>query len=144
MAGVIVDGNDVLACYAVMAEAAERARQGGGPTLIEAMTYRMGPHTTSDDPNRYRPSSELEEWAVRDPIVRYRSYLERIGVWTQRLEDRVAARSVRLRAELRAAVVETPDPDVVEVFDTVFAEITPSLAAQRQQLLAELAKGELS
>lgn len=143
MSGVIVDGNDVLACYAVMADAAERARNGGGPTLIEAMTYRMGPHTTSDDPNRYRPPHELEEWAVRDPIVRFRSYLERTGVWTQRVEDRVAARSVRLRAELRAAVMETPDPDVTEVFDTVFAEITPSLAAQRQQLLTELAEGEM-
>lgn len=143
MSGVIVDGNDVLACYAVMADAAERARQGAGPTLIEAITYRMGPHTTSDDPNRYRPQSELEAWATRDPIVRYRSYLERMGIWTQRLEDRVAARSARLRAELRAAVVEAPDPDVVEVFDTVFAEITPSLAAQRRQLLAELAEVEM-
>lgn len=103
----------------------------------------MGPHTTSDDPNRYRPPHELEEWAARDPIVRFRSYLERMGVWTQRVEERVAARSARLRTELRAAVMETPDPDVTEVFDTVFAEITPSLAAQRQQLLTELAEGEM-
>ncbi len=140
MPGVIVDGNDVLACYAVMAEAADRARAGGGPTLIEAVTYRMSPHTTSDDPTRYRPAGELEAWAARDPISRYRSYLQQTGVWTRRLEDRVTARSVRLRAELRDSVVDAPDPDVSELFDTVYAETTPSLAAQRQQLLAELVK----
>ncbi len=136
----MVDGNDVLACYAVMSEAAERARAGEGPTLIEAVTYRMGPHTTSDDPTRYQPAEELAEWAARDPITRYRNYLQRIGVLTDRLEQRVAARSARLRAELRDAVVDAPDPDVGELFDTVYAEITPLLAAQREQLLAEMAK----
>ena len=140
MPGVMVDGNDVLACYAVMSEAAERARAGEGPTLIEAVTYRMGPHTTSDDPTRYRPAEELDEWAARDPITRYRKYLQRVGVLTDRLEQRVAARSTRLRTELRDAVVDAPDPDVGELFDTVYAEITPLLAAQREQLLAEMAK----
>jgi len=140
MPGVMVDGNDVLACYAVMSEAAERARAGEGPTLIEAVTYRMGPHTTSDDPTRYQPAEELDEWAARDPITRYRKYLQGIGVLTDRLERRVAARSARLRAELRDSVVDAPDPDVSELFDTVYAEITPLLAAQREQLLAEMAK----
>lgn len=140
MPGVRVDGNDVLACYAVMAEAAERARTGGGPTLIEAVTYRMGPHTTSDDPTRYQPAHELEEWAARDPIDRFRSHLENNGLFTERLEQRVAARSARLRTALRDAVLDTPDPDVGELFDTVFAEITPTLSAQREQLLAEIAK----
>ena len=140
MPGVMVDGNDVLACYAVMSEAAERARAGEGPTLIEAVTYRMGPHTTSDDPTRYQPAEELDEWAARDPITRYRNYLQRIGVFTDRLEQRVSARSARLRAELRDSVVDAPDPDVAELFDTVYAEITPLLAAQREQLLAEMAK----
>ena len=76
MPGIRVDGNDVLACYAVTAEAAARAREGGGPTLIEAITYRMGPHTTSDDPTRYRPADEVDHWLTLDPIARYRTYLQ--------------------------------------------------------------------
>ncbi|MGY4711742.1 pyruvate dehydrogenase (acetyl-transferring) E1 component subunit alpha [Mycolicibacterium sp. CBM1] len=140
MPGIRVDGNDVLACYAVMAQAAERARAGEGPTLVEAVTYRMGPHTTSDDPTRYQPPNEVQRWAARDPITRYRSHLERQGLLTDRVEQRVATRSARLRAELRDAVVDAPDPDVSDLFDTVYAEITPMLAAQRQQLLAEIAK----
>lgn len=140
MPGVRVDGNDVLACYAVMAEAAERARHGGGPTLIEAITYRMGPHTTSDDPTRYRSAAAVEEWAARDPIARYRTYLQAAGVWSERLEERVTARSKRLCAELRDAVVGAPDLDPAEMFDHVYAEITPDLEKQRDRLLAELAE----
>ena len=140
MPGIRVDGNDVLACYAVMAEAAERARQGGGPTLIEAVTYRMGPHTTSDDPTRYRPQEEVDRWAALDPILRYRKHLENVGVWTDRQAHRVEVRSARLCAELRDAIVNTPDMDVGELFDTVYADITPNLQAQRDQLMAELAK----
>jgi 2-oxoisovalerate dehydrogenase E1 component alpha subunit len=140
MPGIRVDGNDVLACYAVMTEAAERAREGGGPTLIEAITYRVGPHTTSDDPTRYRSQEEVERWTALDPITRYRNYLQAVGVWTERLEERVAARSKRLRGELRESVVGGEDFDVTEMFDTVYHDITPALAEQRQQLLAELAK----
>jgi pyruvate dehydrogenase E1 component alpha subunit len=140
MPGIRVDGNDVLACYSVVSEAAERAREGGGPTLIEAVTYRLGPHTTSDDPTRYRSQDELERWLALDPIPRYRTYLQGIGVWTDRLEERVTAKSLRLRTELRDAVVDAPDFDVAEVFDTVYHDITPDLAAQRAQLQAELAK----
>jgi 2-oxoisovalerate dehydrogenase E1 component alpha subunit len=138
-----VDGNDVLACYAVTEEAARRARDGGGPTLIEAVTYRMGPHTTSDDPTRYRSDEELEYWAARDPIQRYRTYLQAQGVWTERLEDRIAARSKRLRAELRESVVDADDFDITDVFDTVYHDITPDLLAQRKQVLAEIAKEDL-
>lgn len=138
MPGIRVDGNDVLACYAVMADAAARARAGGGPTLIEAVTYRLGPHTTSDDPTRYRSRDELELWAALDPIPRYRAYLQGQGLWTQRLEERVAARSKRLRAELREALFDAPDVDIDEVFTTVYAEMTPALEAQRRQLRAEL------
>jgi 2-oxoisovalerate dehydrogenase E1 component alpha subunit len=141
MPGIRVDGNDVLACYAVVEQAAQRAREGGGPTLIEAVTYRMGPHTTSDDPTRYRTDDELQYWRARDPVDRYRTYLTGTGVWTERLEERVATRSQRLRAELRDAVINTPDVDVAEVFDTVYHDITPELARQRDQLAAELAKG---
>lgn len=140
MPGIRVDGNDPLACYVVMAEAADRARTGGGPTLVEAVTYRMGPHTTSDDPTRYRSEEEVLQWATRDPIVRYRKYLTGLGLWSERVESRIAAKSARLRAELRERVFGAPDFDVAEVFDTVYAEITPELAEQREQLLIELAK----
>jgi 2-oxoisovalerate dehydrogenase E1 component alpha subunit len=138
MPGIRVDGNDVLACYAVMAEAAARARAGDGPTLIEAVTYRLGPHTTSDDPTRYRSQEELDWWQTLDPIPRYRTYLEGQGLWSARLEDRVAARCKRLRADLRDAVFAAPDIDIDEVFTTVYAEMTPGLEAQRQQLRAEI------
>jgi pyruvate dehydrogenase E1 component alpha subunit len=138
--GIRVDGNDPLACYAVTAEAAERARGGGGPTLIEAVTYRMGPHTTSDDPTRYRSQAEVDHWAALDPIARYRTYLRHIGVFSDRLDERVRARSTRMRTELRDAIVGAPDMTVTDMFDTTYAEITPELAQQRQQLLSELAK----
>ena len=140
MPGIRVDGNDVLACFAVMAEAAQRAREGGGPTLIEAITYRLGPHTTSDDPTRYRSQEEVDHWLARDPIPRYRAYLQSVEVWTERLEERVSAKSKRLRTELRESVVGAADIDITEMFDTVYHDITPELAKQREQLLAELAK----
>lgn len=140
MPGIRVDGNDVLACYAVMAEAAARAREGGGPTLIEAITYRLGPHTTSDDPTRYRSQEEVDYWLARDPISRYKTYLQSIGVWTERLEERVAAKSKRLRTELRESIVGATDLDITEMFDTVYHDITPTLARQRDELRAELAK----
>lgn len=140
MPGVRVDGNDVLACYTVMAEAAERARAGEGATLIEAVTYRLGPHTTSDDPSRYRPQSEVEQWEALDPIRRYQAYLQSVGVWSDRLEQRTLMRSARLRTDLRTAVVDAPDVDIAEVFDTTYAEITPELERQRRQLLDGLAK----
>jgi 2-oxoisovalerate dehydrogenase E1 component alpha subunit len=140
MPGIRVDGNDVLACYVVMAEAATRARSGQGPMLIEAVTYRLGPHTTADDPRRYRTQQEVDRWAALDPIPRYRTYLQGRGLWSDRLEDRVAARSKRMRTELRDAVCDAPDFDIDEVFTTVYAEITPGLQAQRQQLRDELAR----
>jgi pyruvate dehydrogenase E1 component alpha subunit len=123
-----------------MAEAAQRAREGRGPTLIEAVTYRLGPHTTSDDPTRYRSQEEVDKWAALDPIPRYRTYLQNIDVWTERLEHRVETRAARLCAELRDAVINTPDMDIGELFDTVYADITPTLQSQRDQLMAELAK----
>lgn len=140
MPGVRVDGNDVLACYAVMAHAAARARVGGGPTFIEAVTYRMAPHTTSDDPTRYRDADEVEHWRTRDPIDRFRAYLQHTGIWTERVEERIAHRAQRMRTELRDSVINEPDVDIAEVFDTVYHRITPDLARQRDELAAELAR----
>lgn len=140
MPALRVDGNDVLACYAVMEQAAIRSRGEGGPTFVEAVTYRMGPHTTSDDPTRYRSDDDVERWRARDPIARYRTYLESDGVWTSRLEDRVRRRAQRMRTELRGAVIDAPDLDIAEVFDSVYHDITPEVARQRDELIAELAK----
>lgn len=139
MPGIRVDGNDVLACYAVMAQAAARARAGGGPTLIEAVTYRLGPHTTADDPTRYRSQQELDHWLALDPIPRFQCYLQGQGLWSQSLQERLVDRSARQRAELRDAVVGMPDIDVDELFTAVYTDITPELQAQRRQLRDELA-----
>lgn len=81
--GIQVDGNDIFAMYAAAKEAVERARRGEGPTLIEAVTYRLGPHTTSDDPTIYREDIEVEEWAKKDPIVRFKKYLIKRGLWSE-------------------------------------------------------------
>jgi 2-oxoisovalerate dehydrogenase E1 component alpha subunit len=142
MPGIRVDGNDVAACFLVVAEAAARARRGEGPTLIEAVTYRMGPHTTSDDPTRYRSHDDVAAWEARDPITRCQSYLRRVGRWDDALEVKAHAKAAALRTSLRDAVFDAADGPAVEVFDHVFADPTPSLRAQRAELLAELERDE--
>jgi 2-oxoisovalerate dehydrogenase E1 component subunit alpha len=133
---VRVDGNDVLATYAVTAEALERARSGGGPTFIEAFTYRMGAHTTSDDPTRYRLASELEEWKLRDPIARLKAHLARSGIADAAFFDSVDAEGDELAARIRKGTLEMPDPEPTSMFDHVYAEQTPPLAAQRAEFVA--------
>lgn len=128
---VRVDGNDVLAVLAVMRSALERARTGGGPTFIEAVTYRMGPHTTADDPTRYRDPAELEQWKVKDPLARVGAYLSRQGALSADREEQVAAKADRVAAELRAGCVSLPDPDPMTVFDNVYAEAHTGIARQR-------------
>ncbi|MFB6819655.1 pyruvate dehydrogenase (acetyl-transferring) E1 component subunit alpha [Streptomyces sp. NPDC056347] len=134
--GVRVDGNDVLACRAVTEWALERARSGEGPTLIEAYTYRMGAHTTSDDPTKYRDPEELEHWRRRDPIARLRTLLEREGWADEDFFTRVDAtceeRAVRLRARLR----ETADPSPERIFDNVYADGHPLVAEERAEFAA--------
>lgn len=138
MPGVRVDGNDVAACHLVVAAAAARARAGAGPTLIEAVTYRMGPHTTSDDPSRYRSAEEVAAWEALDPIARVRRYLERAGTWDDAIHDDASARAAELRTALRAALFGAPDPDPLELFDHVYADPPPTLLHQRAELEAEL------
>jgi 2-oxoisovalerate dehydrogenase E1 component alpha subunit len=128
---VRVDGNDVLAVLAVMRSALERARSGGGPTFIEAVTYRMGPHTTADDPTRYRDPAELEQWKVKDPIARVGAYLSSQGALGPDREEQVAAKADAVAAELRAGCVSLPDPDPMTVFDNVYAEAHTGIARQR-------------
>lgn len=135
MPGVRVDGNDVLAVYQVTQSAVERARAGKGPTLIEAVTYRMGPHSTADDPTRYRPDTELQEWKEKDPVDRMRRYMERNIEWDQASDDRLWD---EVRAEVAAAVdsaERTPLPPVSSLFDDVYAELPWHLREQRVELL---------
>ncbi|GAA3894984.1 pyruvate dehydrogenase (acetyl-transferring) E1 component subunit alpha [Leifsonia kafniensis] len=126
-----VDGNDVLAVTAATRIALDRARKGGGPTFIEAVTYRMGPHTTADDPTRYRDAVELAEWADRDPILRVQRMLDAAGAFTPEFERQVASTADRVAAELRAGCVAMPDPKPLALFDNVY--VTPQATLQRQR-----------
>jgi 2-oxoisovalerate dehydrogenase E1 component alpha subunit len=136
--GLRVDGNDVLACYAVTKKAMQAAREGQGPTFIEAYTYRMGAHTTTDDPTRYRLASELEMWKLKDPIERVRAYLVRTGQAEPEFFADVEAEAKKVGADVREACRTMPDPPVLSMFDNVYAEPTPILRAEREQYAAYL------
>jgi pyruvate dehydrogenase E1 component alpha subunit len=120
--GVRVDGNDVLACLAVTRAALARARRGEGPMLIEAFTYRMGAHTTSDDPTRYRLNAELEEWKHKDPLERLKAYLHKRGIADPAFFAALDAESDELGKRVREGVRTMPDPDPVSMFDHVYAD----------------------
>jgi len=132
--GIVVDGNDVLACYVAAQEAVARARRGQGPTLIECLTYRLGPHTSADDPRRYRDEEERRAWEARDPIKRWRAYLEQRGLWSA---EQQAELERELQAEIELAVrqaeAELAQIDPLEMFEYVYAELPPDLAAQKRQ-----------
>ncbi|WP_406690822.1 thiamine pyrophosphate-dependent enzyme [Saccharopolyspora sp. ID03-671] len=135
----VVDGNDVLAVHAVTTEVVKRVRDGGGPALIEALTYRMAGHSTSDDPGRYRSDSELDSWRARDPLGRLETLLESEGWIDQEFRDEVDTECTELAAETRRACDELPLGEVGALFSTVLAEETELLAEERrhhQQLLA--------
>jgi len=133
--GIQIDGNDVLACHAVTQAALKQAREGGGPTLIEAITYRMGPHTTSDDPTRYRDAAEVESWRARDPIDRVRAYLATEG-WEPAFFDDVDREAEALGESVRAACLAIPEPDLAAWFDNVYAEQTGELRSQQAEYVA--------
>ena len=140
--GVRVDGNDVLACYAVTKAALQRAHEGSGPTFVEAYTYRMGAHTTTDDPTRYRLSSDVEHWKLKDPIARVKVYLTRNGVVDQDFFDQVEEEAEQLGHHLREGCKALPEPDPLSVFDQVYVEQTPELAAQKEAFAAYLSSFE--
>nr|WP_237762621.1 pyruvate dehydrogenase (acetyl-transferring) E1 component subunit alpha [Arthrobacter sp. ERGS1:01] len=137
--GLRVDGNDVLAVLAATRWAAARARSGAGPSFIEAVTYRMGPHTTADDPTRYRGVTELEEWAAKDPIARVRAFLLGRGALDDAGEAAVAARADAVAAELREGTINMPDPDPMTVFDNVYTSEHSILDRQREHYARYLA-----
>lgn len=133
-----VDGNDMAAVLAVLSAAVEDARAGGGPWLVEAHTYRMGPHTSADDPSRYRPAEEADHWRPRDPITRLESALRERGVLTDADADAAAQAAQAYAAEVRARFAVDPGLDPLTLFDQVLASPTPHLAEQRAALRVEL------
>ncbi|MEQ6903793.1 pyruvate dehydrogenase (acetyl-transferring) E1 component subunit alpha [Nocardioides sp. YIM 152588] len=137
--GVRVDGNDVLATYAVTQAALRRAREGQGPMLIEAYTYRMGAHTTTDDPTRYRLGEDVEHWKLKDPLARVEAHLRRNGLADEEFFTDLAAEADALGERMRTECHALPDPDPLGVFDHVFVEQTPELAAQRAAVAAHRA-----
>jgi 2-oxoisovalerate dehydrogenase E1 component alpha subunit len=136
--GIRVDGNDVLACLAVTRKAMQAAREGQGPTLIEAFTYRMGAHTTTDDPTRYRLAAELETWKLKDPIERVKAYLVRNEMTDEKFFADLEAESAEVGARIRKACLEMPDPDPMAIFENVYVEPNALLESERDQYAAYL------
>jgi 2-oxoisovalerate dehydrogenase E1 component alpha subunit len=136
--GVQVDGNDVLACLAVTRKALRAAREGQGPTMIEAYTYRMGAHTTTDDPTRYRLSAELELWKLKDPIARVKQYLIRSELADVQFLDEVEAEADAVGARVRKQCQEMPDPEPESMFENVYTSPTRPLAAEQQEFATYL------
>jgi 2-oxoisovalerate dehydrogenase E1 component alpha subunit len=134
--GVAVDGNDVLAVYKVVRDAVAKARSGGGPTLVEAVTYRMGPHSSSDDPTRYRPNAEVDEWRKRDPIERFRKFLLENGHAEEAWLSKAAESAKEEVAEAFKEQEHGDPPPLDSLFGDVFAEPTPALRRQRDELEA--------
>lgn len=136
MPGIRVDGNDVLAVVQVMREAVERARAGEGPTFIEAISFRMGPHSSSDDPTRYRPSAEVDEWTRKDPLARFRNFLIREQVLT---EDEIKPIEEECAEEIAASFKRNeavPKPALESLFTDVYAEMPAHLREQSEFLVA--------
>ena len=133
---MLVDGNDPLATYAVAKDALDKARSGQGPTLIEAYTYRMGAHTTSDDPTKYRSDAEVEIWKHKDPIKRMRGFMTERGHADQAFFDAVDAEAGQVAERIRTACQEMPDPELPTMFDHQYTEPHPVVDAEREEFLA--------
>jgi len=136
--GIRVDGNDVFACLAVTRKAMQAAREGQGPTLIEAFTYRMGAHTTTDDPTRYRLAAELEAWKLKDPVERVKAYLVRTGSAGNAFFEAINAEADDVGRGVRNGCLSMPDPEPLAMFDNIYAEPNALLRAEREQYAAYL------
>ena len=138
ISGIQVDGNDVFAVYAAATEAIERTRRGDGPCLIEAVTYRLGDHTTADDASRYRPEEELEKWEGRDPILRLRRYLVEQGLWDDD-QEAVLLEEATNWVDGQVKALEEMEPQVPEeIFTSMYAAMPPHVVEQMQSLLEEV------
>ncbi|MDO5633969.1 MAG: thiamine pyrophosphate-dependent enzyme [Micrococcus sp.] len=142
LAGERVDGNDLAALLAVLGRAVELCREGLGPFLVEADTYRMQSHTNADDATRYREDDEVKEWEAKDPLRRMTAFLTERGVLTEELSAEITADAEEVATSLRAAMNTDVEVDPLELFDHVYTVQTPQLAAQRAQLAEELSRTE--
>jgi 2-oxoisovalerate dehydrogenase E1 component alpha subunit len=142
--GVQVDGNDVLAVYKATRDATTRAKEEGVPTLIEAVTYRIGPHSTADDASKYRSGDEVADWGTRDPIDRYRRWLAASGTADESFFQQVEAESKEFAARMRAGVIASGPRPVAELFEWVFADLPPHLARQREEALRFAREGDVA
>lgn len=139
---LLIDGNDAAAVYAAVRSGVERAAAGEGPTLIEAITYRIEPHTNADDATRYRPSAEVSTWLERDPITRLETYLKDSALLDDAAAGRLAAEAEQLAEEVRDSMNAEVSADPAELFEHVYAHPTAALERQRAALLAEIAELE--
>ena len=139
MPAVRIDGNDVLAAMAVTRAMLDHARDGGGPAFIEAITYRRGPHTTSDDPTRYRDDAEVDQWASLDPLDRLRRHMQSVGALDDAFVAGVEAEADALGERLREAIRGMVDPEPLGMFEHVYAEPHPQVTADRAAMAAYLA-----
>jgi len=131
--GIRIDGNDILASYAVTAKHMDDAREGAGPAMIEALTYRMGAHTTSDDPTKYRDPAEVELWKTRDPLARFETFLRRQGIG-QDFFDEVAEAGEKLSAEIREETFALKTPPMENMFKYVYSDAHPRIEEQIEWL----------
>jgi pyruvate dehydrogenase E1 component alpha subunit len=129
-----VDGNDIFASYKATKEAADRGRSGGGPSFIEAVTYRLGDHTTADDARRYRDQAELDAWTSKDPLIRTRKYMEGKGLWDDKRQSELEDRARRIVEEVSRTALEMPAPAPSDFFDSMYSELPADLARQRDAL----------
>ncbi|MDQ8708125.1 pyruvate dehydrogenase (acetyl-transferring) E1 component subunit alpha [Streptomyces sp. LHD-70] len=142
MPGVLVDGNDAAAVYHEVRQAVERAREGGGPTLIEALTYRIDAHTNADDATRYRDTAEVEFWLQRDPVTRMERHLRGRGLLDDAEVARIRQEAEDMAQDLRSRLATDPSPVALDLFDHVYAHRTPQLEEQRSLLAEELAAAQ--
>jgi pyruvate dehydrogenase E1 component alpha subunit len=140
--GIRIDGNDVFASYAATKAALDKARSGGGPTLIEGVTFRLGAHTTADDPGRYRTESDVEPWRRREPLIRLEKYLRAKGIIDDEFAERIKA---ECEVEVEEAVTEAesmPVPTPGDVFEYMYEEMPPALREQLATLTESIALPE--
>lgn len=141
--GLLVDGNDVMAMYLAAREGIERARGGEGPFFIEAYTYRRMMHTTADDPLRYRTAEEEAEWERKDPLTRFRTYLERRGIWTEEWQARLEEEAEDMIRKAVETAESLPPHDPEDLFRHMYAEMTPALTEQLEYLRYSMANREI-
>ncbi|HBQ21096.1 MAG: pyruvate dehydrogenase (acetyl-transferring) E1 component subunit alpha [Deltaproteobacteria bacterium GWA2_38_16] len=135
--GIRVDGNDVLAVYKVVKDAVDRAKRGEGPTLVESYTFRMGPHSSSDDPTRYCPKSKLDEWAKQDPIKRFKAYLINKKLWSEKEDAALIGKIKQEISDVITEVTQAKPPALSTLFEDVYKEMPLTLQWQKEALLEE-------